>query len=138
LETAEPRYDPEVPAIELPGDRSGAARARHFVADLLSSWGVSDALIDDCRLLVSELVTNAVLHARSAPRVDVDRRDGGVRVAVSDTSAARPRVLDGGPYSAAGRGMMLVDRIASRWGVDPLPDGKSVWFELEIPAVPAP
>jgi anti-sigma regulatory factor (Ser/Thr protein kinase) len=93
---------------------------------------VPSAVIDDAELLVSELVTNAVLHARSASRVDVDRSDGYVRVAVRDDSSEPPLLRDNGADSTTGRGLLLVERVARTWGVDRSSSrGKTVWFELD-------
>ena len=95
----------------------------------MHTWGCDDA-VADAELLVSELVTNAVLHARSAATVSVDRNGTCLRVAVCDLSTAAPRVRDYGPSVVTGRGMLLVDRISHRWGVDVDGQGKCVWFEV--------
>jgi anti-sigma regulatory factor (Ser/Thr protein kinase) len=94
-----------------------------------------DGVIPDAELLVSELVTNAVLHARSASQVTIERRGTTLRISVSDTSTTRPRLRDYGPEAVTGRGLLLVDRISRRWGVDQLPTGKSVWFEIDATPV---
>jgi len=119
-----------VTPLHLPPDHAAAARARRFVSDTLRGWGCDDA-IPDAQLLVSELVTNAVLHARSATRVTVTRDGATVRISVDDDSPTRPRLRELGPEAVTGRGLLLVDRIARRWGVDPRADGKCVWFEVD-------
>ena len=96
----------------------------------MRAWGCDDA-IPDAELLVSELVTNAVLHARSATRVTIERDGTTLRFSVYDASPTRPRLRDYGPEAVTGRGLLLVDRIARRWGVDPQDAGKCVWFEME-------
>jgi anti-sigma regulatory factor (Ser/Thr protein kinase) len=118
-----------VASLELSPDYSAAAKARHFVADTMRAWGCDDA-IPDAELLVSELVTNAVLHARSATRVTIERDGATLRFSVYDSSATRPRLRAYGPEAVTGRGLLLVDRIARRWGVEPDGDGKCVWFEV--------
>lgn len=101
--------------------------------ETLAELGIDGGAADDAELLVSELVTNAVLHARSAMRVTVDRRDGALRVSVSDRSPVPPRLRDYGPDAVTGRGMLLVDRLARSWGVERHQDeGKQVWFELDF------
>jgi anti-sigma regulatory factor (Ser/Thr protein kinase) len=126
-----------VASLELPPDHTAAARARHYVAATLSEWGCDGAVVD-AELLVSELVTNAVLHARSQTTVTVERDGHGLlRVAVCDASPAPPRLRDYGPESVTGRGMLLVDRIAHRWGVDVSGSGKCVWFEVDGRGSPA-
>ena len=118
-------------SLELPLDHTAAARARRFVARTLEGWGC-EAAIPDAELLVSELVTNAILHARSPAVVNIAREQTGLRVAVCDSSTAPPRVRDYGPSAVTGRGMLLVDRIARRWGVDMNGNGKCVWFEVDF------
>jgi anti-sigma regulatory factor (Ser/Thr protein kinase) len=119
-----------VTSLQLPPDHAAAARARRFVSDTLRGWGCED-VVPDAQLLVSELVTNAVLHARSATRVTVERNGATVRVSVDDDSSAQPRLRELGPEAVTGRGLLLVDRIAQRWGVDPRAGGKCVWFEVD-------
>jgi len=106
-----------------------AALARRFVDDTLGSWGC-DPIAEAGRLLVSELVTNAVLHARTDISVVVTLLRGGVRVEVHDRSTAAPVVRHYEDEAMTGRGLALVDQLAARWGVDRRGDGKSVWFEL--------
>ncbi len=118
-----------VTSLQLPPDNAAAARARRFVSDTMRSWGCDDA-IPDAELLVSELVTNAVLHARSATRVTIERDGAMLRFSVYDASPTRPRLRDYGPDAVTGRGLLLVDRISQRWGVDAEDSGKRVWFEV--------
>jgi anti-sigma regulatory factor (Ser/Thr protein kinase) len=120
-----------VASVQLPLDHTAAGRARRFVGQTLRSWGCDD-IVADAELLVSELVTNAILHARSPATVTVDRGNGSIRVAVCDGSSAQPRVRDYGPKAVTGRGMLLVDRISERWGVDIDGSGKCVWFEVAL------
>jgi anti-sigma regulatory factor (Ser/Thr protein kinase) len=120
--------------LQLPPDHTAAVRARRFVRDTLLEWGLDDS-VGDAELLVSELVTNAVLHARSGARVDIEQVGDEIRIAVCDDSDSVPRVRHYGPDAVTGRGMLLVDRIASRWGVDRLDTGKCVWFEVAVTPV---
>jgi anti-sigma regulatory factor (Ser/Thr protein kinase) len=99
----------------------------------MRAWGCDDA-VADAELLVSELVTNAVLHARSSTRVLIEREGTTLRISVFDTSPTRPRLRELGPDAVTGRGLLLVDRIARRWGVDPDAPGKCVWFEVDARA----
>jgi anti-sigma regulatory factor (Ser/Thr protein kinase) len=119
-----------VTSLELPPDRAAAARARHFVGETMREWDCDD-VIPDAELLVSELVTNAVLHARSASRVTIERQGTTLRISVFDTSPTRPRLRNYGPEAVTGRGLLLVDRISDRWGVEQMPTGKRVWFEID-------
>jgi anti-sigma regulatory factor (Ser/Thr protein kinase) len=119
-----------VPSIELPADRTAPSRGRRFVGDTLRSWGYSDDVVDDAMLLVSELVTNALLHARSAPTVELTRHGGRVRCVVVDDSPTEPRRRRYANDAVTGRGIALVETLAHRWGIDRDGDGKRVWFEF--------
>jgi hypothetical protein len=103
--------------------------ARGFVADRLFAWG-RPALVDDALILVAELATNAVLHARSEFIVSVSFDHATLRVSVRDASPALPALQDPNPDSLSGRGMVLVSAVAERWGTELLADGKVVWAEL--------
>ena len=95
--------------------------------------GLHDEARATVMLLVSELVTNAVLHVGAEVDVDVHAETPGkVRVDVCDPSPYPPRVRDP-QMSSTGRGMNLLDALADRWGVDVRNGGKSVWFELDLP-----
>lgn len=89
-------------------------------------------LVDNCQLGVSELVTNALLHGRSEVQVVIRGTSRGVRVEVTDTSAATPVPKDYGTLAPTGRGLQLVVEIADDVGVDHHgAAGKTVWFELD-------
>jgi anti-sigma regulatory factor (Ser/Thr protein kinase) len=96
---------------------------------------VRDPIIDDIELVVSELVTNAVLHARSATRLTIEGDDDRVRITVADDDPAPPRLRDYGTDAVTGRGVYIVDRLVDDWGVEPLGDtGKRVWCEVALAA----
>ncbi|MEX0666610.1 MAG: ATP-binding protein [Acidimicrobiia bacterium] len=106
------------------------ARARSIVRRMLAVWDADDE-VRLTELLTSELVTNAVRHAATEImlRVAVDART--VRVEVTDTGKTMP-VLTQTP-DVGGYGLRIVDQLAARWGVDPIPnDGKTVWFEVDL------
>lgn len=115
-------FDPEIAS-------AGAARA--FLREVTAGTGVDhDAML----LVASELVNNAITHARTPFTVAVTVTADRVRIAVSDASTEPvvPAVLD--TTTPGGFGMHLVARLASGWGTSPLPGGKTVWFET--PTVP--
>ena len=115
---------------EFPEDLRSAHAARRFVRR--QTVGCPEPLIDASVLLVSELVTNAVLHARSAIWVDVRVLGrGGVHIEVSDASPLPPRAQQPSETASGGRGVGLVEAVSSRWGVRSRPDGKTVWFDVE-------
>ncbi|MFL6140155.1 MAG: ATP-binding protein [Frankiaceae bacterium] len=111
------------------------AAARAHVAEQLAARGL-DRLIPDAELAVSELVTNALLHARGAMSVRVRPTERGARVEVADESelAPVPNPLQGTGMS--GRGLLLVARVTAGWGSEPMGHGKEVWFEVRADHVP--
>lgn len=123
-------------AIEVshrfPAQSDAPRAARGFVAEALRQWGHSGTLLEDSQLVVSELATNAVVHARSAFSVVARREGSGVRLSVHDLSTAQP-VLRCTPdvLAPSGRGLQLVAHITSEWGVETTSAGKAVWAELQ-------
>ncbi|MDQ1464953.1 MAG: hypothetical protein QOC73_1894 [Actinomycetota bacterium] len=106
----------------------GPRAARRFVAETLRRWD-KDELIPDALLVVTELATNAVVHARSDFVVVVSPAGQSVRIAVRDASAVVPTRRQPS-LGITGRGLELIDALASSWDVEMLPDGKEVWAEL--------
>jgi DNA-binding NarL/FixJ family response regulator len=121
----------EQASTRLARDPASPRAARRFVRDTLAGADAED-LEDTVTLLVSELVTNAVVHGGSDVEVLVRLMPEKVRVEVKDTSEAAlaPRVA--ADEDVSGRGLALVESLARRWGVDPAADGgKTVWFEVD-------
>jgi DNA-binding NarL/FixJ family response regulator len=123
-------------ATHLPPSRESPRVARRFVEGILEAWGCAE-LVDTVTLLVSELVGNAVLHAGSEVELSLRLVGDRLRVDVIDRSTALPRRRDAGEGDQTGRGSDLVEIMASSWGVSGRPDGKSVWFEVELPKAEA-
>lgn len=107
---------------------SSVPRARRFVV-ALDFAARSDQ--ERLALLTAEIVTNAVLHARTPMRLEAAEVRGGVRVSVTDGNTNPPVMKDYGPTSPTGRGLHIVDAMADRWGFDESDSGKTVWFELD-------
>jgi anti-sigma regulatory factor (Ser/Thr protein kinase) len=118
--------------MEFPADRTAPSRARQFVTETLRKWGVPRDTIADAVLLASELVTNALLHARSAPAVELTHTNGRIRCVVVDDSPMVPRRRHYASDAVTGRGIALVETLASRWGSERDGTGKRVWFELDV------
>jgi serine phosphatase RsbU (regulator of sigma subunit) len=121
------------------GDEPDAVpRARRFTAAALIAAG-REALVSDAELVVSELVTNAILHASTPIVLTVASAADAVRVEVRDNRRDRPVRALVSTEAMTGRGIALVEALSVRWGVDPAPDGKVVWAELaegQSPEVP--
>ncbi|MFF8813315.1 ATP-binding protein [Streptomyces pactum] len=121
----------------LRDDRSVRA-SREFVAHTLVGWGYSERL-DEIRVCVSELATNAVVHGvppgqHFAVRVEVD--EVAVRIEVRDSSAGAPVARSPRLDSEGGRGLLLVHELADAWGDITHTSGKTVWFSMS--SAPAP
>ena len=109
----------------------GAARvARALVTDGCARWGVPDLAEPAC-IAVTEMVNNVVAHARTPMTVRVAPQDSSLHLAVRDHSPRQPAFAGLAPLtSAGGRGLLLIDTVARRWGSTPVPDGKVVWCVL--------
>ena len=83
-------------------------------------------------LLADELVTNAVVHGQGPVRLGIEVTPGFIRVQVSDSARVAPAVQRPSPHDEQGRGLVLVDALSSAWGVEESPQGKSVWFRLDL------
>jgi anti-sigma regulatory factor (Ser/Thr protein kinase) len=110
---------------------SVVAEARTFVADALRRWDLEE-LVVDAQLLTSELVTNSLVHARTEVTITVAVAEGVAEIGVTDLSSRLPEPRSAQRADEGGRGLHLVELVAQDWGVVPLPEGKQVWFQLEV------
>jgi hypothetical protein len=146
--------------LGLEATPQAAGEARRFVASTCHRWGI-DGVMDELTLTVSELVTNAVLHARTQIEVELCVTGGAVTVRVIDrdprppvirpvrldliadldaTPLVTPDVDDRHPTTyvgssgsvAGGRGLLIVDALADEWGVAERADGKEVWLTVPV------
>jgi Histidine kinase-like ATPase domain len=146
----------------FPDEPIAAVRSRGFIAAALRRWSLPD-LVPDMELAVTELVTNAILHACTPLVVTLCVADGRAEVAVTDHDLRSPRMLPHrsdlaadldalaeaqddedprhlrmhyGPAGSvtAGRGLIILDAISSAWGVTPRPNGKDVWACMSVPS----
>ncbi|MFB7241047.1 ATPase [Streptomyces populi] len=136
-------------AQQLSSTRRGARLARLLAMERLTAWEMPPGVVERAEHVVAELASNAALHGRVQGRdfllaLTLDDAARTLRIAVSDTRGeCRPAIP---PERAAdaesGRGLLLVDALADRWGTDPRPpSGKTVWAEIdqhrERPTTPA-
>ncbi|MFI9649407.1 SpoIIE family protein phosphatase [Streptomyces sp. NPDC052040] len=117
-----------------PGDPEALVQARRMIRGAVRSWGAGERS-DEIELVADELATNVIVHTEGSAVVTLriltghDRR---LRVEVEDSSTALPRRREADPWDASGRGLLLVDRLADVWGVEPRGGGKVVWAEFRV------
>lgn len=115
--------------LELPPVATSAGEARRLLRDALS--GVeSDDSVDAAQVAISEIVTNALVHAGTPMRLRVLLRGSALRVELSDGSPHLPHRRDYSSVAATGRGLHMVAQMVDRWGAYPDGRGKVVWFEI--------
>jgi anti-sigma regulatory factor (Ser/Thr protein kinase) len=114
--------------IQLPGVPEGPARARRFVRESLA--GYPEHVIETAQLLVSELVTNAVIHGEPPVRIELDIEPPGVSVSVRDRGEDAPVLREPTQAGEHGRGLHIVRCLADEWGVEREMEGTCVWFRL--------
>lgn len=120
-------------SVGLPPEPASATRARTLTRERLGRSCSSDTL-ETVALLVTELVTNAILHARTPLQLTVEERAGHVRICVEDAAAGLPALRCHESDAVTGRGLALVAELSSAWGVDETPSGKAVWCEVAVSA----
>jgi anti-sigma regulatory factor (Ser/Thr protein kinase) len=116
-----------------------AARAwtRLVVLEMLPAAPESDDIAEDLEIVVSELVTNAVLAGCAATRLVLSLNPDCLRVDVLDDAPGWPTEQDASPADDHGRGLAIVSALASRWGVRRRTDAKEVWAEFDLPTAVA-
>ncbi|MER7731890.1 SpoIIE family protein phosphatase [Streptomyces erythrochromogenes] len=117
-----------------PGDPEALVAARHMIGAAVRAWGARERA-DEIELVADELIVNALMHT-DGPAIVTLRILAGhehrLRVEVADRSSALPRRREAGESGVSGRGLMLVDRLADVWGVEPRGSGKCVWCEFVV------
>lgn len=138
--------EPEIPegaltvSVLLEGDPRASSAARQFLRQELDVWEVDDDVSDTAQLCLSEIVTNAVVHAGTVSELRMTLEAGVLTVVVRDlgglgsglTSYDAQPAEDLDPMRVHGRGLMLVDAMADRWGSERDATGTTVWFALEL------
>ncbi|MFI9201536.1 ATP-binding protein [Streptomyces sp. NPDC053048] len=133
-----PAGPPPSRAVSLPSSPRSVAAARRFAGGLLAEWGLEE-LTGDAVLLLSEIVTNAIVHVPAGSgdvELVLSRTQGHLVAQVTDGGGRLPRCARVGPDSENGRGMWLVEQIAAQWGHHASHTGTTVWFALALPAAP--
>ncbi|SCL33228.1 Serine phosphatase RsbU, regulator of sigma subunit [Micromonospora nigra] len=122
-------------SMEVPAEPTAPSRVRHWLTGQLTEWQVPETVVGAAVLCTSELTTNALLHAGTAARVEIDLSPERLLVSVADSGTrgtvtrARTDTL-----SSRGRGLGLIEDLTDAWGTDPTVRGSTVWFEILLPA----
>ena len=114
----------------LPGDVTTPAAARRFIRAALGSVEADPVVIETAELLTTELVTNAILHTGCKSEMFIRAAGDVVRIEVSDDDPHLPSMAAIDVDALNGRGLVIVNGLATAWGVEPTDSGKTVWFEL--------
>ncbi|WP_405010204.1 ATP-binding protein [Kitasatospora sp. NBC_01539] len=139
--TGSPLPAGQIRRLALYGAGGAVQRCRDFTREALYDWGWLPTrpgdlptVAEDVLLMVSELVTNACLHAGGPRELTLQRTADGLRVEVADNSLDPPRLRTGRPRTVpGGHGLLVVDRLSTAWGSEPGPVGKTVWLEVGAP-----
>ncbi|HEV2637793.1 MAG TPA: PAS domain S-box protein [Actinocrinis sp.] len=118
-------------SVELASEPGAVRVGRQFVVSRLQEWGCA-ALSDTARLLVSEVLTNAVRHGIGPINLRLRRNDRDLTIEVTDRATIVPHPRQAEEEDESGRGLLLVEALTDHWGTRPTEDGKSVWFSLAI------
>lgn len=119
--------------IDLPQHAASVAQARAFVRQVCLEAGLPFEVCDTAVLLTSETVTNSFRHGRGGAHLAVLADDEGLLVEVGDDDPRPPRRRTLDSEALSGRGVAIVDLLASRWGTYTTPVGKVVWFRVGLP-----
>ena len=118
--------------VKLDAVLDSARTARDVVRSVAGGQPTAPGVLDTALLLTSELVVNAARHGQGEITLDITLSGNRLRVSVTDAGSGEPAPQHGDQqFHEAGRGLALVEELATRWGVEPAsPVGKTVWFEL--------
>jgi anti-sigma regulatory factor (Ser/Thr protein kinase) len=114
----------------FPAERASPGHARRLTLGALAEWGCGPDLVQDAAVVVSELATNAVLHATSSFSLSVTLDDSLLRIAIHDSRPLNVAVRGGGLSPQPMHGLGLVKALSLRWGAEGTAQGKAVWAEL--------
>ena len=123
-------WRPEPAQITLPRNPSSVVAARRFIEARATAWSFPEPAGEQLVLIGSELVTNAVLHARTELTLTLEHRGDRVRISVRDRSKAPATLRHYRADALTGRGLGVVAALSDRWGISAAADGKVVWAEL--------
>jgi Histidine kinase-like ATPase domain len=120
----------EIVETQFPSSTTTPTAVRAFLRAALGTWEL-DGFGNVAELLTDELVSNVVRHVNTPMTVRALRQPTWIRVEVDDPSPTPPVLQHPGAFDDHGRGLLLVDGLANRWGTTVRADGKTVWFEID-------
>jgi PAS domain S-box-containing protein len=121
---------------DIPAAASALSDGRHFTMATLEAWGVPELTIETATLIVSELLTNAIVHGFPPIRLRLRRTPEELAIEVDDAGSAMPRRLQTTPEDLHGRGLAIVADLGDRWAARPNGHGKTVWSTVPVPPDP--
>jgi two-component sensor histidine kinase len=117
--------------VHLRSDVASLREGRRFVARTLRDWDVAESRVEPVLLVANELVANAIVHACSAPVLSLEEQGDDLLLRVSDDSQVAPVAQTPSVDAMGGRGLILVEALSDRWGIDVDGQGKSVWVAFD-------
>ncbi len=123
--------------LDVPPVGSAVQDGRHFATATLTDWELPPEVVQDATLIVSELLTNAIVHGSPPIRLRLRKTPEELAIEVDDAASAMPRKLRATPTDLHGRGLAIVADIGSRWAARADGYGKTVWSTLAIPPTPS-
>ncbi len=123
--------DGPMSSVDLMSEPGAPGAAREFLRSTLQTWRL-DGFGDVAELLADELVSNVVRHVGAPMQLRAVRHPSSIRIEVDDPSTEPPVRQDPDPLQDHGRGILLVESLATVWGVELRDDGKTVWFEIDV------
>jgi anti-sigma regulatory factor (Ser/Thr protein kinase) len=118
-------------SLDLPATTAAPRAARRFASATLHRWGVPYA-VEQAELIVSELVTNAFRHGRTASRLVLLSDGACLRIEVVDYGEGGAVLRHPGPDDVSGRGLLLVEAMTHKWGAQREGDEHTVWCEIDL------
>jgi len=126
----------ETANLLLPADEKAPGLARRFLRGTLNDWSIGDEILDAALLCASEVVTNVILHVQESSVISVHRREKRLTVHVHQPTVGEPPAIKSvehdDPLAVAGRGLALVNAVATRWDTSSTGSMSCVWFELSL------
>lgn len=122
-------------SLRLPPEPTAPRRARQFLREELTAWGIGEEVVETAQLCLSEVVTNAVNHAHTVADVRLSLLEGVLTVLVRDRGGdgeVLEPTREEDPLAVYGRGLMLVEALTDRWGSERDAGGTTVWFALDL------